>query len=508
MKRVLCVWLPRWSIQRFRHAHPALSERPLVLHAPARGGRLVVASCSPAASRAGVVPGMALAEARALATAAHFAPHEPRADREALRALAVWSQRFSPVVAVEEGEQPEGLLVDIIGCGHLFGGEQALAAKVVRDIRAGGYLARAAVADTAGAAWAVARHTVGPSGAAVVPPDGQMAALSPLAVEALRLPSKAVQLLQQLDVRRVGQLLALPRASLPSRFGTEVLLRLDQALGLTPELLAPEPAPEPTEASWSFEPSTADRRTVTAAVEFLLGQVLDRLRPLQLGVRRLWMALRIVGEEPVTVRVGLLQPSVSAPHLAGLVRLHAERVRIPAEVSAVTVRADEVAPLAFAQPLFFEDGPGADRWREFPALIDRMSNRLGERAVLRSRLRPDAQPEFAYRFEPWLGQGLPAPARSLSPAGDERLLTRPLCLKPQPVALPVAPGRGPPARFAWQGRDYGVARAWGPERIETGWWRGRDIRRDYYLVETTTGERFWLFRAGRGGHWFLHGTFG
>jgi nucleotidyltransferase/DNA polymerase involved in DNA repair len=698
-----------------------LEFRALVLYAAGRRGQ-VVAACSPGASKAGVAAGMPLAEARALAADAHFATHEPRADREALRRLAEWCQQFSPEVALEEVDQPESLFLDITGSGHLYGSEKALAQTVVDELGRHGYWCRAAVADTVGAAralagwhatrsaandgchgfgtpnpcepagvrpdcrgtgrtgsgvpepvapdiraclpsghmptqsgghatrtinsgtevendgchdgwhvhrsgwacvrtedmltqggghatrtvdsrteavnatrtinsgtevendgchdgwhahrfgWACVRtedmptqggghatrtvdsrteaanatrtinsgtevendgwhaHRFGwaclPSGhmptqsgghathstrsspgPVVVPPCGQREALSPLPVEALRLSPAVVQMLHRLDVRRVGQLLDLPRAALPSRFGNEILHRIDQALGHIPELLIPEPIPEPVEAAREFEPETDDWQVIEAVCERLLEQIVERLQHGQRGIRRLECSLRTTAGE-VPLSVGLLQPSASVPHLMSLVRLYCERLRIEGEISALIVRAAEVVPLEFCQTQLFDAETGADRWRAFPGLIERLSNRLGEKAVLRPRLWPDAQPEYAYRFEPWLGQKVSAVPPDASPGNDERR-PRPPCLKSRPVAVPVLSlvPDGPPQRFVWQEEWHDIAYCWGPERIETGWWRCRDVRRDYYLVESTSGKRFWLFRAVRDGNWFLHGTF-
>src|SRR5262245_52635788 len=128
MKRVLCMWLPRWPIQRLCRGEPELSRQPLALYAPGAGGKVFVTVCSLAAARRGVAPGMPLAEARALTMQnrglpTRFALHEPREDREALRRLAVWCQRFSPLVSLEQAESPDSLFLDITGCAHLFGGE-------------------------------------------------------------------------------------------------------------------------------------------------------------------------------------------------------------------------------------------------------------------------------------------------------------------------------------------------------------------------------------------------
>jgi protein ImuB len=507
------VRFPRWPVQRFRHARPALSQQTLVLHAAGRRGQIVMA-CSPGASRAGVLPGMPLAEAKALLPEAHFAAHEPRADREALGRLAEWCQQFSPDVAVDEAEQPASLFLDVTGSGVFFGSEQVLARKVVDDLGRYGYWARVAIADTVGAARALAHHVGRPTqsaapGPVIVPPAGQEAALRPLPVEALRLSPAVTQMLHRLDMRRVGQLLDLPRAALPSRFGKEILLRIDQALGRVPELLTPVPIPEPVEASWSFEPTTDDRQVIVALCEHLLEQIMERLRSRLRGIRRLECSLRTSGGETMPVSVGLLQPSASVPHLIGLVRLHCERLRIDGEVSTLVVRVPEMVPLEFAQAQLFEDEPEKERWRAFPGLIEQLSNRLGEKAVLRPRVLPDAQPECACRFDPWLGQDVSAASKANDSAENKEVPLRPSCLKYQPVAVRVvspAPD-GPPLRFVWQEQCHVIAHSWGPERIETGWWRGCDIHRDYYLVESTVGRRFWLFRALRDGNWFLHGTF-
>lgn len=486
--------------------------------------------------RQGVKVGMPLAEARALMADACFAPYEPRADLEALRVLAVWCQRFTPVVAVEESIQQESLLLDITGCSHLFGGEETMARKIVAEVRRAGYAARAAIADTIGAGWAVAHHiaeadplltfrarasvrgreTVNSQAiGAVVPPGEQKEALLPLPIEALRLSDHVVQLLHQFDIRRVGELLALPRAALPARFGQEIIERIDQALGHALEVLTPEPFPEPVEASWDFDPPTGDRRMLERAFEHLLEQIAGQLRPRQLGVERLTASLRTLRGEPLSIQIGLLQPSASTPHLMSLVRLHLEHLRVPGEMSSLTVRAPTIAPLAFNQENFARDNE-TEREQQLPGLIERLSSRLGDKAVLRPMLWPDAQPERACRLESWLrrtnerrGLSPPTCTAGVNPAARPGAALRPACLHARPEAVPVVsfPGGGQPQRFQWQGQTHVVAQAWGPERIETGWWRGRDIRRDYYRVETTTGRRFWLFRDLERGNWFLQGVF-
>jgi protein ImuB len=568
MKRILCLWLSQWPIQRLRGARPELDRQSLVLFTTAARGKKIVVFCSSEAMQRGLTLGMPLAEAKALAgpqSPIRFEPYDPHADRAALRQLALACQQFGPYAAMEEAELPECLLVDVTGCGPIFGGEMRLAEEAVKMLRERGYVARAAIADTIGASWALAHSAVNllreltcpphprplspEAGArgqiAVIPPGAHPEALHSLPIETLRLSAATIELLYSLDLRRIGQLLELPRTELPARFGPELVLRLDQALGRLPELLTPEKDAEPIEASWELDYPSSDRRVLEKVLQHLLDQVLAKLQPRGLGVHRLLATLRMMkppsppaplprsggegsGSEPVYLQVGLLQPSASAGHLFELLRLQSERLQLTAEVASIRLRVLQAVPLEFRQRHIFADDACQRQREQFPALVERLSHRLGEQAVLHPRLHPDVQPELAWRYEPWLRrerqsdkvtrrQGDKVTGRrltlSLSPCHPVTSSpchphSRPPCLKTRPLRVPVMSvvPDGPPVRFEWKNTSHVVARWWGPERIETGWWRGRDVRRDYYLVETTGGARFWLFRAIEERTWFLHGN--
>jgi protein ImuB len=489
-----------------------------------------VVACSRDARRRGVTPGMLLAEAQSFwpasaGEAVRFERHDALADRQGLRDLAVWCQQFSPAVAVDDVEPPDCLLLDATGCGYGPNGEEEFARKAVVSFERRGYWAIAVIADTIGAAWAMVHYGKCDSRVFIIPSGGQADALRPLPVEALRLPGDAVQTLHELNVFRIDELLALPRAGLPSRFGPELLSCIDRALGTMPEVLAPEQPAEPLEASWLFEPPVADARTLTTVIEHLLERLLKQLQRKHLGVRQLLCSLKPARCDAILFPVELLRPSASQRGLMELVRLQVERLHIPAEVEVVTVRVALAAPLEFQQEEMFGGAEELNRRKEVTRLLERLSSRLGERSVLRPRLRPDAQPEFAHQYEPWLTQPTPPPSLqekralsfSLPPCGGgsgwggqlEQGAARPSSLKDRPLTIAVLslfPG-GPPQRFQWNGRDYLVAQSWGPERIETGWWRDADVRRDYYVVETAAGERFWVFRNLTDGSWFLHGVF-
>lgn len=477
-----------------------------MLYAPDHIRKETVA-CSPQAAREGVKLGMPLAEVRALLgshSLTHFEAYDPETDRKALRRVALACQCFSPLTAVEE---PDSLFLDITGCGPLFGGERNLAESVVRRMHANNLVVRAAVADTPGAAWAFAHHHRA-ARILVVPPGGHQSLLKTLPVEALRLSPVSAQLLHEFDIRWVEQLMQLPRAVLPARFGPGVLQRLDQALGDREEPITPETPSEPVGASWSFEDHCRDHQLLETVLEHLLGQVLASLHPQQLGIERLLCTMHALGAEPQSLTIGLLQASASLRYMMQLIRLQLERTRLPSEIATLDVQAVRVAPLEFRQQPMFERDRQSERWPQFAQLVELLSNRLGKDAVLRPDCCADAQPERAYALAPWLDQEITARPKADEEKHARETWLRPVQLHARPITIAVeaaAPG-GPPLRFDWQQQRYAVACCWGPERIETGWWRGRDVRRDYYVVETAAGERFWLFRTDNDS-WFLHGTF-
>jgi protein ImuB len=481
MQRALCVWFPDWPLQRLCAARPELKGQPVVLfgESPRGGFQVVHGRCE------GISPGVPLAEARASSPHARFERYDPSADSEALRTLAGECQRFSPLVGTgEEGS----LLMDVTGCAPHFGGEQPLASQVAKFMARSGLVSRVSIADTIGAAWAVCRY-----GRAGVVPRGERA-LDSLPAAALRLPSSIVETLAELDIRTIGQLRALPRGSLTSRFGACVANRLDQAFGQLPELILPIKATEAIRAEWTFDEPVTDRRSLELSLHGLLEQVADALRERQLGVQRLTCRI-----DDVSFAVGTTSPTTAVPHLWDLVRLHLERLALPGEVMRVEIHALLTARRVEQQRQIIPD-ERVDQ-RELRLLSDRLCSRLGDDAVVRPGLVPDPLPEFACRFAP-LPEG-EGSASAPNPVG----LFRPVRIHPQPIAVEavsVVPD-GPPIRFRWKSEDHTINHHWGPERIASGWWRETQVRRDYYRVETTTGRRFWLFRAE--GTWFLHGVF-
>lgn len=466
-----------------------------------------------------------------------LAEPDPWAERQALVHLAHWCQRFSPTVGLDSAEPPESLLLDMTGLGVLFRGEEGLLAHVMAEFRRRNLMVRAALADTIGAAWAMAHYAGRERYAGMIVPPGQaMAAIEPLAVEALRLSPPTVQLLRELGLVRIGQLPLVPREEIAARFGSEPLLRLDQAAGRVAEVIVHEMPPPVVEAAWTFESPAERQELIQSALRAQLERLASQLAGGRLGVRQLECRLSCLGAAGtsiVSVRVGLYRASAAPAHLEELVALQLDSVTLPGPVSAVAVAVLDAAPLEYRQRELFE-GPRRLDPRSVAILIDRLSGRLGRESVVRARLIADAQPEYTWRYEPLVGG-----AEATSPSAGRQIrkdaypktkrrkakkqppnlpadqigplpcLARPLHLLPEPLQLAmlsVAPD-GPPLGFRWAGKEHRTARIWGPERIETGWWRGQGIRRDYYRVETTSGQWLWIFRRLNDGAWFLQGQF-
>lgn len=499
-----------------------------MIHAEAgrRGARVM--ACSSFAAEQGVVPGLPLAEAKTLLdpacrqVPAHYVPHDPAADAAALHELAIGLQRFSPRVGIE-GE--DALVLDIGGCAHLFGGEPQMARQVWQALYRAGYRSRVAIADTPGAAWGVARFTR--ERVTVVPTERAAEALDALPIEALRIPEAAAEQLHRLDIRTIGRLRALPRDSLLPRFGSELVAQLDRLFGRIPEPLSPVRSVEPCAVRRDFEYPLRDRQEVEAALSEMLADLFrrgfsaqspstfdreDRSRTLHRGILDLHCLLQPEQGAAAEFSVGASRPLAAIDPLWELLALRLERTPLPEEVARIELCVRSAGLVEVRQRELYETAAEYERDRDFARLLDRLSNRLGAEAVVRPRLVPDAQPELACRFAAVQDSSpaRPCDARPFRETDRPNIPPgRPLVLwdDPPPIEVVSLLAGGPPAVVRWNGRAARVVRQWGPERIATGWWRGPEIERDYYRIETEEGRQFWIYRDRRARRWRLHGSF-
>ncbi len=464
---------------------------------------------------------MGMADARAMHPGIDFVEADAAADRRLLEGLADWCDRYTPLVALD-GE--DGLFLDITGCAALFGGERAMLDDMLARFFHQGFDVRAGIASTAGAAWAAARFC----GERLVERGEEEALLSPLPLAALRIGADVRGSLESVGLRTAGAVMSAPRAPLTRRFGRELLMRLDQALGRLEESISPRlPVP-----SLSVERQLAEPIVLTDDVEALTGMLAATLkRDLERrgeGARRLALALFRVDGVVSRIAVATSRP-LREPEL--IRRLFHERlVAVEQDFDAgygfdlVRLSVLSAAPFHIRQNDLADK---ADRDEDDLALFtDRVRARLGEGAVLRPLAVESHLPERAIALRP-SADGVaqkPLPAerrdriRNPRPV-PHRLPERPIRLlrQPEPVDVPASEiPEGPPLQFRWRRALHRVARAEGPERIAPEWWRSAEAEptRDYYRVEDVEGRRYWLYRQGLydeadqpSPRWFLHGIF-
>lgn len=462
------------------------------------GSRRVIASADAAARTLGLKAGQTIAHAQALVPRLHVVEATPAEDDEALSRLAQWCYRYAPIVAPDP---PDGVWIDIAGAAHLRGGEAALLSDLVSRLDANGLTVKAALADTPGAAWAVARY----GQELIVAPGCMAAAIAELPVQALRLASETADNLRQLGIERVGQLAGRPRAPLIRRFGSEVVRRLDQALGHEPDPIVPLPPPVIPQTRHAFAEPLSDPGDLKRVVADLAESLCHELEALGQGARRLDLLFGRVDRETQAIRVGTARASRDPGHLARLLCERLGTIDPGFGIEDARLVAWCVEPLRERQMTSRHVENGAAEDVDLGPLVDRYIARFGPERVYRAAPVESEVPERSVRrLDPlapaarldW-PQKLASPGRLLDP--------------PEPVQVTALLPDYPPAAFTWRGVRRRVTNADGPERINGEWWKSDQelsSARDYYRVEDETGARYWLFRdapSDEGGRWWLHG---
>ncbi|GAM06982.1 DUF6504 family protein [Novosphingobium sp. MBES04] len=517
-RRILGIWLRVLALDRWRLGE-GLAEgegadaRPLALIAEtAHGPRIAAANA--AGLTAGAQAGMMLADARTLCPDLAVAPSDPAGDLAFLEKLAGWALRWGPWSALDP---PDGLLVDVTGVAHLFGGEGALLADARTAFARRRLATRMAIAPTAGAAWALAHH--GPDGAILREGDDPVQRLASLPVAALRLDGDVLTVLRRLGLKRLGDLDGVARDALVRRFrnrrsaSANPLMRMDQLLGRVPEPLLPVLVTHAPLVQRRLLEPIRHLTLLEQVVRDLSGDMERVLEGRGEGARRLELGLWKVDGELVVRKVEMAAPSRTAAHLAGLFARRIEDVDAGFGIEMVRLRASWCEPLDLAQRDLEQAGEeGEARGTSLAACVDRLTVRLGAEAVRRPVPFASHMPERAQRWQEPL-----APLKTSQGASDFKIRPLKILDKPEPISVIYETPDGLPRRFRWRGATHDVLRSEGPERIAPEWWRERGaVRlRDYYRIEDATGRRYWIYRSGvvgdgRGGvpAWFLQGVFG
>jgi protein ImuB len=469
-----------------------------------------------------------LADARTVCPQLAVAPADPAGDLACLEQLSVWAQRWGPWSALDP---PDGVLVDITGSAHLFGGEVRLIEDVAAAFARRGLTARAAIAPTAGAAWALAHYGAhyGKAGAIIDPPragEDMLPQLADLPVAALRLDDDVLIVLRRLGLKRLGDLAAIAsgptsraeaaaRDALQRRFrnrkspSANPLIRLDQLLGRVPEPLLPVIAQAmPMVQRRVLEP-IRHRDLLDRVLADLAGDMVRELEARGEGARRLELGLWRVDGEVLVSRVELAAATRASDHIARLFAERLDDIDAGFGIETVRLRASWAEPLSLSQDDI--EAAAQAHGTSLAACIDRLTVRLGPAAVRRPVAIASHLPERAQGWHPPLAPGSGVQALREVPHRPLKLLDQ-----PEKIAVLYASPDGFPQRFRWRGAVREVVRVEGPERIAPEWWRVKSTARlrDYYRIEDSGGRRYWIYRHGiagdgRGGvpDWFLQGLY-
>jgi protein ImuB len=557
-RRILSLWFPRLAAERILRLEPGLAETPLAVIAEV-GNQRQVAALNEAAQARGLYRGQPLSEAVALCPDLVTRIADASGEAAFLTALRRWAGKFSPWVAEAP---PEGLMIDLTGCAHLFGGEEALFHQVETDCADLGLTVRAGIADTAGAAWALARFSgstargpdrsgdaidqearatrsragkrhwtrggaappippaSGAPGNRIAKPGSTRQALAPLPVAALRIRPETAEGLARLGLRRVGDILGMPRAGLARRFGADLVRRLDQALGVEPEPITPAAAPLHFAVRLSLPEPIGLEADILAGLDRLAPVLCDKLRAQGRGARRVRLEASRVDGDTQVVEVGLARPTDRPDQLRPLFALKTGEIDAGFGIDRLRLSAPLTEPVHATEhkggwAVSAEATGPRDEDQAIADLIARIGARVGLEAITRARPADSHIPEKT--------------ATPLAAAWSERATDWPRAPRPRPLTLfrpePIrtSPGidEGPevPASFTWRGRTLQTRVALGPERIAPEWWLDdpdwRSGLRDYWRVTTGDGTMLWLHYAhgntapgGLGAGWFVHGDFG
>jgi protein ImuB len=520
IRRFLSLWLPRLATDRARRLNRVDKARPLAAVARINNAERLVGVDAEAA-RLGLSPGLSLADARARLPVLVAVEAEPAEEARLLERLCDWCSRFTPLAALDGAD---GLMLDISGVAHLFEGEAALAEDCLKRLAGQGIAAVAGVAGNPRAASALARFSRQKIAPEILSDKAFAKLFHDLPLAALGLDDKTVGDMARAGLRLIGDIALRPRAPITARFGSIPMARLDALKGLERSSIAPHFMPPDFCAERRFASPIETLEAIEATLRKLADDLVVLLERQAKGARRIELSLYRVDGDVRRIRVGASRPLNEARAIA---RLFAERLASPHEeaidagfgVDLMRLSCLAAEPLAPSQ-VELDRAHEAERARALADLIDRLSARLGARAVTRRTLVEAHLPEQAEAAAPATlgetrgrvegqGEGTMAFAGG-APARPLRLFVRPELIE----AVAEVPD-GPPLRFRWRRVLHDVAAIEGPERIAAPWWRRPDApTRDYFRAEDSQGRRFWLYREGLWGRetlrakWFVHGVFG
>lgn len=497
-KRFACIWFPFLQTDWICRTHPEWHNEPVVIVAPEKG-RIIITATNATAEKLEISAGMTLADARTFFPKLIVFNDKPGLSQKLLFHLATYCIRFSPVVAID-GEN--GLIIDITGCTHLWGGEQDYFNSISERLKSLGFRARISLADTIGTAWAVSRYG---RNEMIIRPGGQSDAIMPLPPVALRLPEEITQRLFKLGLHEVSNIINISRPALLRRFGKKLLDRLDQSLGNIEEFIVPViPVASMMERLVCIEP-VVTRTGIEIALETLLEKLCTQLQKLEQGFRSAKFTCFRVDGKSQEISIGTNRATHHKNHLFKLFEHKLDTIEPGEGIEVFSLEAIRTYTLKPEQEKLWNNQQAYNE-TELYELLDRIENRFGKSHTRRYLPAEHHLPERAFQIANSIEQ---------SPETHWNIFRmRPAVLfqKPKHVSVTAPIPDYPPMLFRYKGKLHKVIRADGPERIEQEWWIENGAHRDYYTVEDEEGHRFWIFRLGhytgdKKDQWFLHGLF-
>lgn len=495
-KRYLSIWFPFLLTDWMAIRRPEWKERARVC-AGASHGRMMVIATNQLANAQGIHNGMPLADSRAIVHELEVFDEKPGRKEKLLEGLARWAIRYTPLSSTD----PDGVLLDITGCCHLWGGEEAYLKHITSRLQSSGYCVKAAIADTIGAAWALSRYG---QGAEIVAPHEQHFALLSLPPAALRIPGETTEKLHKLGLNRIERFIQMPRSTLRRRFGENLLIKIAQAIGEEPEAFTPITIIQEFEERLACLEPIRTAKAIEIAIERLLDKLCLRLKTEGLGLRKAQLKGYRIDGKTTSTAIGTNRPSDDPLHLMKLFALHISGIAPGMGIELFTLTAEKTEKMERPQEKIWAGQAGLDS-QPLAELLDRVAGKVGKNAIRRYLPRADYWPERAVKQAKDLSED--------SGIGFHNPLNRPIQLLPRPERIEVtAPIPDyPPMLFIYQGLRHSIKKADGPERLERAWWLEEGEHRDYYTVEDEKGNRYWLFRSGHyaaeNSAWFIHGFF-
>ena len=495
--RFVSIWFPHLAIDWFELRQPELRKVAFVLVTPDHG-RKVITAANALAIKNDISEGMVLADARAILPSLQYFDDKPNLVPQLLKRVAKWLIRFTPYAAVDP---PAGIILDASGCTHLWGGDEEYILEISNRLQSKGYHTKAAIADTIGCAWAIARF----SKESVIEKNKHAEALLELPPESLRIEETTVERLHKLGLRQIKNIISMPQSSLRRRFGKLIIQRLNQGFGREAELIEPVYPIEPYHERLPCLEPISTFEGIEIALRKLLESICNRLGKVGKGIRTADSKGYRIDNKVVSIEISTSRATNNANHLFHLFEIKLSSFEPGLGIELFTLEVTKIEDSIPGQQEFWKHTTALDN-NGLSELVDRISGRLGANAI--RRFLPDEHywPERSFK-----------PTNSLAEQPTTEWKTdkrRPLQLLSPPEYIEVtAPIPDyPPMLFRYKNKIHKVMKADGPERIEQEWWIQEGEHRDYYAVEDEDGCRYWVFRSGhyeedKKPKWFIHGFF-